>query len=613
MCGIVGIVESKGNNVVNDTIDSLQQLEYRGYDSAGITIINNKKFRTTKSVGKIKNLKGKIKDDFVSNIAIAHTRWATHGVVNEANAHPHTSCRDDITIVHNGIIENYNSLKSGLSKEKYTFNSETDSEVIGNLISYNLQSNKNMFESFIKSIKELEGSYAIAAIHNEEPDKIFVAKNNSPLVIGVGNGKNLIASSVVALSKTTDKIIQLNDKQVAIVSADKVELFDINGKKVTPKIEVVKINDMKADKGKFDHFMLKEIYEQPEVLERTIEEYIDKKNKKIIFPNIDFDLSKINHLTIVACGTSYHAGCIAKYFIEELADIPVNVDIASEFRYRANPLEDNGLAVFISQSGETADTLAALRYCKAKKQKILSIVNVVQSAIANESDIVLKTLAGVEVGVCSTKAFAAQIFVLYLLALEIAKSRNKISKSEYQKKIVDFIDSIRVLKYSLENKSVDSVKKVAKEICNSNFLMYIGRDLFYPMALEGALKIKEISYIPTQGIASGELKHGTIALVDENSYIVALNNTNLLFDKNLSSIEEITARKGKVILICDDNKKDNIDKKIHSFIETEKVKDKFGIVLSTLIPLQLLAYYVAVYKKLDVDKPRNLAKSVTVE
>ena len=612
MCGIIGII-SKNENIVEKTIEGLQQLEYRGYDSAGISIIQHNNFNTIKSVGKIKNLKEKITKNFTSNMAIAHTRWATHGGVSETNAHPHISCKNDIVLVHNGIIENYTILKDKLIKEGYTFKSETDSEVISNLISYNLTKTNDIYTAFVNSLKELEGSYGIAMIYNKEQNKIFVAKNNSPLIIGIGEQENLVASSMVAFSKITDKIIQLNDGENAILTGDSVEIFDINSNKINKQIEQVKINDIKADKGNFEHFMLKEIYEQPEVLERTIQEYIDVKNKTLMFPNINFDLSKIEFLTIVACGTSYHSGCVAKYFIEELADVFVNVDIASEFRYRSNPLKNNGLAVFISQSGETADTLAALKYCKSKNQKILSIVNVVQSAIANESDIVLKTVAGVEVGVASTKAFTAQVALLYLLAIEIAKCKGKITTEEYHNKIGDFIKSVDVLRQSLTDDIINSIKDVSKNMSKSNHLLYIGRDVFFPMALEGALKIKEISYIPTQGIASGELKHGPIALIDENTYIVALNNSNLLFEKNLSSIEEISARNGKVILLCDDCEIGKINEKIYKYVKLPKTSNKFDIVLSSIIPLQLLAYYTAVNKGYDVDKPRNLAKSVTVE
>lgn len=612
MCGIVGIVSEK-SEVVKETIESLERLEYRGYDSSGITILKGGNFKTIKSVGKIKNLKEKIPSDFGSNVAIAHTRWATHGGVNEANAHPHTSCKDNITIVHNGIIENFNELKQKLLKDGYTFKSETDSEVIANLVSYYLESGKEIELAFKSAIDELKGSFGIVLIYKEEPDKLFFARNNSPLIAGVADGKNLIASSVVAFSNITDKIIQIFDGDYGVITGNQINIFDINGETKEFKIEKIKINDLKADKGDFPNFMLKEIYEQPDVLRRTIEEYVDVKKKEIYFPKFNFDLKNIDFLTIVACGTSYHAGCIAKYFIEELADVFVNVDIASEFRYRSNPLRDNELALFISQSGETADTLAALKYCKERKQNIISIVNVVQSAIANLSDVVLKTMAGVEVGVASTKAFTAQVSILYLLALEIAKERQKISIDDYHKKIEEFVNSVDVLEKSLSEENTKNIKNIAEELAKSDNIIYIGRDIFYPMALEGALKIKEISYIPTLGIASGELKHGTIALIDKNSFVVALNNSELLFDKNASSIEEIYARGGKIILICDDKKLDNLKNKCHKYVKTPDTKNKFEILLSSIIPLQLLAYYTSVAKGLDVDKPRNLAKSVTVE
>lgn len=612
MCGIIGMV-SKNKNVIKKIINSLEQLEYRGYDSAGITILENNNFTTIKSVGKINNLKNKISDNLESNIAIAHTRWATHGNVTEANAHPHTSCMNDITIVHNGIIENYTELKEFLIKNGYTFKSETDSEVICNLISYNLSKVKDIQEAFFMSVKELNGSYGIVMIYNKNADKIFIAKNGSPLVLGTAIDENLVASSIVAFSNITNKIIQLSDGEFATITSNEIKIFDKNRNKINKNIEEVKISDLNSDKGNFEHFMLKEIYEQPEVLKRTIQEYINIENKEIIFPKFNFNLQNIDFLTIVACGTSYHAGCIAKYFIEELTGIFVNVDIASEFRYRSTPLKEGGLSLFISQSGETADTLAALKYCKNKNQKVISIVNVVQSAIASLSDGILKTVAGVEIGVASTKAFTAQLSILYLLALEIAKENSKLSINLYHEKVEEFINSVRVLEESLKKEYIKEIKEITKELSKTKHIIYIGRDIYFPMALEGALKIKEISYIPTQGIASGELKHGPIALIDKDTFIIVLNNSNLLFNKNISSIEEIVARNGKVVLICDDKNLDKIKDKIYKFIKTSDTNNKFEILLASIIPIQLLAYYTSLEKGFDVDKPRNLAKSVTVE
>lgn len=611
MCGIVGII-SKKEDVTKKTINMLKQLEYRGYDSSGITVIKNENFITIKNIGKINNLEKKIIEygDISSNIAIAHTRWATHGKVCCENAHPHISYKNDIAIVHNGIIENYIDLRNFLVNEGYKFISETDSEVICNLVSYNLMKNNDIKEAFSKSVKQLNGSYSIALICKSNPDKIFVTKKNAPLVVGIGNNENYIASSIVAFSGITNKIITPNDNDVGIITESNIEFYSSDGLLLKKEIEEIKVDDFNTDKGNFEHYMLKEIYEQPDVLNRIISEYIDINKNEIIFPNFKFDLSKINFLTIVACGTSYHAGCVAKYFIEDMTGIFVNVDIASEFRYRSNPITDNGLAIFISQSGETADTIAALNYCKKKKQNILSIVNVTQSTIANLSDVVLKTMAGTEIGVASTKAFTAQVSLLYLLAIEIAKKKNKITIDKYHELIENFVKSKNILKESLQTDKINEIKRVSQKLSKTKNIICIGRNILYPIALECALKIKEVSYIPTNGIASGELKHGTIALVDNKTFVIALNNSQLLYEKNLSSIEEILARKGKVIVIGD-----KIEKKQHlfSFIKTPETFNNFEILLSMIIPIQLLAYYISTMCEIDVDKPRNLAKSVTVE
>lgn len=611
MCGIIGIINKK-DSITRKTIDMLKQLEYRGYDSSGITVVKNDNFITIKSIGKINNLENKLSEygDISSNISIAHTRWATHGKVCCENAHPHVSYRDDVAIVHNGIIENYIGLRSFLVNEGYKFTGDTDSEIICNLVSYNLMKSNNVEEAFTKSVKQLCGSYAIALIYKSDPDKLFVTKNGAPLVVGIGENENYISSSTVAFSGITDKIITLEDGEVGIIGSSNVEFYSTDGLKIPKKVEQIKIDDFNTDKGSFEHYMLKEIYEQPDVLRKTISEYINTKNNDILLPKFNFDLSSINSLTIVACGTSYHAGCIAKYFIEDMIGASVNVDIASEFRYRKSPLNDGGLAIFISQSGETADTIAALNYCKEKKQNILSVVNVTHSTIANLSDVVLKTMAGTEIGVASTKAFTAQVSLLYLFTLEIAKQKNKITIDEYHKLVRDFTESVRVLEESLYKDRVAEIKKVAQKLAKTKHIIYIGRNLLYPIALEGALKIKEVSYIPTDGVASGELKHGTIALIDNKTFVIALNNSNLLYDKNTSSIEEVLARKGKVVVIGD--KAEN-KKQLFAFLQIPETRNKFEVVLSTIIPVQLLAYYTSITKEIDVDKPRNLAKSVTVE
>ena len=607
MCGIVSII-SKNKNVKNDLIKCLKQLEYRGYDSAGIALLKDNKILSCKAVGKVKNLEDKLQGFEDSNIGIVHTRWATHGGVNENNAHPHTSCDGAISLVHNGIIENYKELKAKLAENGFTCKGDTDSEVLSNLIAYNYSKIKNIQTAFFKSLSEVEGSYGVAMICKDD-NRIFIAKNGSPILLGIAEDMYLSASSAIAFSGITNKIIQLNDGEKATLSMDGYKIFDKDNKEIQKEVEEIKIDDINADKGNFDHFMLKEIFEQPEVLKRTIKEYID--GDKIVLPQFNFDVANIDFLTIVACGTSYYAGCVAKYFIEELTGIFVNVDIASEFRYRTNPLPTNGVAMFISQSGETADTIAALKLCKEQNQYIMSLVNVIHSNIANLSDVVLKTVAGVEVGVASTKAFTAQVSILYLLALEIARQKGKLSQQEFIEKLNNFKNSYKVLEEA--TKEQKNIQEIANELSKTNHILYIGRDIYYPLALEGALKIKEISYIPTQGIASGELKHGPIALIDKNTFVVALTNSKLLFDKNASSIEEISARNGKIILLSDKDGAAKLQDKVYKIIETPKANDKFQVLLSCIPAIQLLAYYTALNKGLDIDKPRNLAKSVTVE
>jgi glucosamine--fructose-6-phosphate aminotransferase (isomerizing) len=406
----------------------------------------------------------------------------------------------------------------------------------------------------------------------------------------------------------------MSDGEIAVVTAEAVDVFDSSGKKIEKKADEVEIDELKSDKGRFPHYMLKEIYEQADVFKRIVAEYVDAESKSILLPKFSFDLGAVDFMTIVACGTSYHAGCVAKYFIEDLAGVFVNVDIASEFRYRTNPLGRNGLALFISQSGETADTIAALEYCKGARQKIVSIVNVAQSTIASESDIVLKTPAGVEVGVASTKALTAQVSLLYLFAIETAFRNGSMDAARYHELVGEFINAGRVLSESLSPASVDAVKKIARAFAaEADYLIYTGRDILFPLVLEGALKVEEVSYIPALGVASGELKHGPIALIGDNMFVVALNNSRLLFDKNASSIEEIAARNGRVVLVGDKESHERLKGKAYAFIPTAAADTKFEILLSQIIPIQLLAYFVSVEKGLDVDKPRNLAKSVTVE
>ena len=609
MCGIVGYIGTK--KAVPVLIKGLLSLEYRGYDSAGICVLDNDKLDVVKDKGRVKNLEDNPElSKLLGNIGIAHTRWATHGIPSKENAHPHLDSTSKFAVVHNGIIENYTELKDFLTSKGYKLKSETDTEVIPNLISYYYDIEKDVLKAVNLAIKSLKGSYAIEVITPYLKDSIIVARKDSPLVIGIGEIENFIASDIPAVLNYTSKFYFLEDKELATVKKDKITFYNYDLEEISKDIKDIEWDCASSEKGKFEDYMLKEIYEQPDVLKRTISEYIDINKNEIIFPNFKFDLSKINFLTIVACGTSYHAGCVAKYFIEDMTGIFVNVDIASEFRYRSNPITDNGLAIFISQSGETADTIAALNYCKKKKQNILSIVNVTQSTIANLSDVILKTMAGTEIGVASTKAFTAQVSLLYLLAIEIAKKKNKITIDKYHELIENFVKSKNILKESLQTDKINEIKRVSQKLSKTKNIICIGRNILYPIALECALKIKEVSYIPTNGIASGELKHGTIALVDNKTFVIALNNSQLLYEKNLSSIEEILARKGKVIVIGD-----RIEKKQHlfSFIKTPETFNNFEILLSMIIPIQLLAYYISTMCEIDVDKPRNLAKSVTVE
>ena len=612
MCGIVAIL-SKNKYSIKKTINALKQLEYRGYDSSGIAFLDGDKLCVRKSVGRIVELEKKV-DDYSVNLSIAHTRWATHGVANEINAHPHPACDKNIAVVHNGVIENYKVLKDKLIENGYKFESETDTEVISNLILFYYKEYLDVEKAFFSAINDLDGSYGIAMISTYS-NKLFVAKNRSPLIFGIGSNEFYVASGLTAFSGLTDKIINLNDGEIGIIDSDSYQFYDLKHNKITKSVETVKICDLSADKGNFEHFMLKEIFEQPDVIERTIQEYIDVENKKIILPKFNFSLKDISFLNIIACGTSYYAGCVAKYFLEEFANVFVNVDIASEFRYRNTPLFDNGVSLFISQSGETADTIGALKYCKnSKNQKIISLINVVQSNIGNLSDVILKTVAGAEIGVASTKAFMAQISILYLFSIEVGKEKGLISDDKYKELLDSFINLPKVLRNILNNKVlINEISDLSKKLCKTNNLIYIGRDVLYPIALEGALKIKEISYIPTEGIATGELKHGPIALIDENSFVISLASSDILYDKTITNLEQILARNGKLVLICDDIAKNLFSGKEYKSLCFERIDNKFISVCQSTLMVQLLAYYTAVSKGNNVDKPRNLAKSVTVE
>lgn len=610
MCGIVGVVSNK--NVVTKIVDGLKKLEYRGYDSAGIAVLENGRFKTVKEEGKIANLELALKTNPANSaIGIGHTRWATHGRPSKQNAHPHAS--STVCVVHNGIIENYQELKEKLQKNGVKFLSQTDTEVVPHLIEYHYQKTSDIKKSLAAALEEIHGTLALAVIFKDREDVIAFAKKGSPLILGIGKDENYVASDYYALSAYTNKIIVLEDGEFGIVGANSYEIFDSKGKKLKKKIKEMEAENNKISKDGFDHFMLKEIFEQPRVLEETIQAYVNIDNGSTHLPNFPFDLTKIHKLTIVACGTSYYAGLCAKYLIEEIAGVEVEVDIASEFRYRSHPFRPDNLMVFISQSGETADTIAALKYAKSRGQKILSIVNVAHSSMAQLSDAVIRTIAGPEIGVASTKAYTAQIAVLALFAIELGALHNKVSKKDKVTLIAQIVEAGAKMNHFFDEDNIKNIKKIARSLTKANHMLYIGRGISQVTALEAALKLRELSYIDAQGIAAGELKHGTIALIDKKMPVIVIAPSNNLFEKILSNAEEVNARGGKIIFVSDKKGIVQFGKMADKKIEIPELS---GIIQEALLPVvstQLLAYYVALFKGSDVDQPRNLAKSVTVE
>jgi len=614
MCGIVGVVS--GKHAAIEILEGLKKLEYRGYDSAGIALVKDNKFVTVKQEGKIAKLesavkKSKIFEDKKEYTIIGHTRWATHGRPSQENAHPHAS--SEVCVVHNGIIENYQEIKARLIKKGVNFLSETDSEVLPHLIEMHFKESGDIKLAIIKALREIEGSYALAIIFKQEKDLIVIAKNGSPLLVGIGDNENYIASDYYALSDYTNKIIYLEDKEFAFINKNNVEFFNEKGVEIEKHVKLMESENNKVTKDGYAHFMLKEIYEQPRVLENTLQNYVELSANEIHLPNFPFDLKKINKITAIACGTSYYAALSAKYLIEEISGIEVEVDIASEFRYRTHPFREDNLMLFISQSGETADTIAALKYAKSHGQKILSIVNVAQSTMARLSDVVIKTIAGPEIGVASTKAYTAQIALLSLLAIKFGIVKEKLTKDQTEKYLKQLVHVSQKLPQVFEKSNIDNIKKVAKYLAKSKHVLYIGRGLSYVTALEASLKLRELSYIDCQAIAAGELKHGTIALIDKKMPVIVIAPTNKLFEKIASNVEEVKARGGQVIVVSDSEGVSNLK---NLAVETIAIPQVSGLIEEALIgvvPLQLLAYYVALFKGNDVDQPRNLAKSVTVE
>ncbi|MGM0378677.1 MAG: glutamine--fructose-6-phosphate transaminase (isomerizing) [Bacillota bacterium] len=608
MCGIVGYIGNRKAKSI--LIDGLKKLEYRGYDSAGIALYEDDNLFIKKEKGKIVNLEKSLNDKYKSNLGIAHTRWATHGKPSKNNSHPHYNKDQTIAVVHNGIIENYIEIKEWLKNEhNYEFVTETDTEVVGHLIDYYYKD--NLKEAFKKTIKKLKGAFALGVISAKEPDKLFTYRKDSPLVIGIGDNEKFIASDVPAILKHTNKVIFLENNEMGILQKDKIEIFDKNNKKINKEIVTIDWTLEDAQKDGYPHFTIKEINEQPKGIQKVLDHRLNKDNE-IILQGVKLDkkeLENISKIYIIACGTSYHAGLIGKFLIEKYAKIPVLVEIASEFRYREPVIDENTLVIAVSQSGETIDTLKAIRQAKNKGARIMSIVNVVGSSIDRESDDVFYTWAGPEIGVASTKAYTTQLATFYLLSLFMAKKLNKIELKEYENILNNLRDIPKKIQEILD-KSKD-IEKIAKKYVDRKSVFFIGRGLDAEISYEASLKLKEISYINSFAIEAGELKHGTIALIEKNSLVVSLATQEYLYDKMRSNMQEVNARDGKILSVVQKGK-DDIKDVSDDVLFIPNTIDALTPLLS-IIPMQLLAYYVSVEKGNDVDQPRNLAKSVTVE
>jgi glutamine---fructose-6-phosphate transaminase (isomerizing) len=607
MCGIVGIV---GREPVGPLlVDALKRLEYRGYDSSGVATLEDGVLTRRRAEGKLANLDKRLRaEPLGGHIGIGHTRWATHGAPTERNAHPHATKK--VAIVHNGIIENFSELRQDLEKDGYVFDSDTDTEVIAQFVTRELDRGLSPKEAVRTSLKHFVGAFALAFLFNGEEDLLIAARRGSPLAIGYGDGEMYLGSDAIALAPFTDMISYLEEGDWAVVTRTSVEIFDENDKPVTREKMKSNATSFLIDKGNHRHFMEKEIHEQPEVISQTMSHYIDfgRGTAKNLEGSIDF--AKIDRLAISACGTAYYAGLVAKYWFERLARLPVDIDVASEFRYREMPLAAKDAALFVSQSGETADTLASLRYCKAQGMQIGAIVNVRESTIARESNVIFPTLAGPEIGVASTKAFTCQLSVLASLAIHAARARGKISVDEERALVRHLAEAARYAALAL--KLDEEIQKVAHSIQHAKHALYLGRDVNFPLAMEGALKLKEISYIHAEGYAAGELKHGPIALIDEDMPVIVIAPHDRIFEKTVSNMQEVSARGGKVILITD-KKGASVStvKTMHTIVMPDVPEIISPIIYS--IPIQLLAYHTAVLVGTDVDQPRNLAKSVTVE
>jgi len=606
MCGIIGIVSN--NLVASNIIQSLKKLEYRGYDSAGIATIVNGEINEKKCTGRVDNLeKMLLKSPSNGSLGIGHVRWATHGIPSQVNAHPHSS--DEVSVVHNGIIENSNDLKKDLEKKGYKFKSQTDTEVITFLLTDFLKK-YDLVDAINKTLKTLNGSLALGILFKKYNNIVVGARRGSPLAVGYGPEENYLGSDSYALKSMTNKITYLDDGDLCVLTNNKIDFYNSKNKKINKEVLTLSNYKHTAEKGDYKDFMSKEINEQNITAKSCVKEYVDHLRKDINLYNFPITPKDIQKIVLIGCGTAYHSCVTAKYWFEELTNIPIEIDIASEFRYRKIKFNKKNLYIFISQSGETADTFAALDLCKKNKVKTCSIVNVVESSIARSSDFVLPIHAGPEIGVASTKAFIGQMLVLYILAIKISEVRKEISKSDYERKINDIRKLPDLIKKTL-NYCQNNVPIIAKDFLNAKGAMFLGRGLSFPIALEGALKLKELSYLHAEGYPAGEMKHGPLALIEEGLPVVILAPKDRYFEKTISNMQEVIARGGKVILLTNESNK-IISENVRFTLQLPMSNEDLTPFLLT-VPLQLLAYHVASLKNCDIDKPRNLAKSVTVE
>ena len=607
MCGIVGVLGK--HQAAPILVEALKRLEYRGYDSAGIATVNNGTLERRRAVGKLVHLSDLlVHEPLAGKSGIGHTRWATHGVPSTKNAHPHQA--GPVAVVHNGIVENFKELRDKLAKLGLYHETETDTETVALLAQHYLSQGDSPRLAAQKTVGCLEGAFALAFLFHGEEDLMIAARKGSPLAIGHGDGEMYVGSDAIALAPLTDRISYMDEGDFAVLTRESLEITDRNGKLVNREIRKIAFDSARVDKAGYKHFMAKEIAEQPSVLTNTLRNYISADDKNIELPSNNINLAKIERLTIVACGTAFYAALTAKYWFEKIVRIPVEVDVASEFRYREPPVTPGTTAIFVSQSGETADTLAALRYMALKGATVLSVVNVPESSIARESDLVLPSYAGIEIGVASTKAFTAQLTVLALLAVKTAHAKGVINDIQYQEYITDLNCIPRLISQAL---SIDvAVQKVAQKLATAQDIIFLGRGSMYPLAMEGALKLKEISYIHAEGYPSGELKHGPIALIDKKVPVVVLAPMDALFEKSVSNMQEVMARAGKVLLLSCQQGLNAASDGTWATISMPAAPELITPIIYA-VPAQLLAYYTAVAKGTDADQPRNLAKSVTVE